>query len=102
MFSIVYITAGSQEEAKEIGRKLVKERLAACVNIFPINSIFRWKDKIDESEEFGMILKTRSEKVRDIEKRIKEIHSYEVPCVVSFRVDEGSVDYLKWVEESVD
>lgn len=102
MFSIVYITAGSQEEAKEIGRKLVKERLAACVNIFPINSIFRWKDKIDESEEFGMILKTRSEKVRDIEKRIKEIHSYEVPCVVSFRVDEGSADYLKWVEESVD
>jgi len=102
MLSLVYITAGSQEEAKEIGRKLVKERLAACVNIFPINSIFRWKDKIDESEEFGMILKTRSEKVRDIEKRIKEIHSYEVPCVVSFRVDEGSVDYLKWVEESVD
>ncbi len=102
MFSIVYITAGDMEEAKKIGRKLVEERLAACVNIFPITSIFRWKDNIDESHEFGIIVKTKSEKVKDIEKRVKEIHSYEVPCVVSFNIDEGSQDYLKWIEDSVE
>ena len=102
MFSIIYITTGNMEEARRIGRTLVKERLAACVNIFPITSIFRWKDKIDEIQEFGMMVKTRSEKVKDIEKRVKELHSYEVPCIISFRMENGSSDYLKWIEESVD
>lgn len=89
------------EEARSIGKTLIKERLAACVNIFPIISIFRWKDTIDESQEFGMMVKTRSEKVKDIEKRVKELHSYEVPCIISFRLENGSPDYLKWIEESV-
>ena len=102
MFSIVYITAGDMEEAKKIGRTLVEERLAACVNIFPITSIFRWKGNIDEAQEFGIIAKTRTEKVKEIEKRVKEIHSYEVPCVVSFRINEGSADFLKWIKESVE
>ena len=102
MFSIVYITAASLEEAQKIGKTLVKERLAACVNIFPIQSIFRWKEKIDEANEFGMIVKTKSNKIKEIEQRVKELHSYEIPCVVSFRMDEGSDDYLEWIEESVE
>ncbi len=102
MFSIVYITAASLEEAKKIGKTLVEERLAACVNIFPIQSIFRWKEKIDEANEFGMIVKTKSKKIKEIEQRVKELHSYEIPCVVSFRMDEGSDDYLEWIEESVE
>ena len=102
MFSIVYITAASLEEAQKIGKTLVKERLAACVNIFPIQSIFRWKEKIDEANEFGMIVKTKSKKIKEIEQRVKELHSYEIPCVVSFRMDEGSDDYLEWIEESVE
>ncbi len=102
MFSIIYITAGSRKEAIDIGKKLVEERLAACANIFPIASIYRWKDKIEEADEFGMLVKTKTEKVKDVERRVKEIHSYEVPCVVSFRLDEGSEDYLKWINESVE
>ncbi len=102
MFSIVYITAGDMEEARKLGRKLVEERLVACVNIFPLTSIFRWKDSIDEAQEVGIIAKTKTEKVKEIEKRVKELHSYEVPCVVSFRFDEGSADYLKWIGESVE
>jgi periplasmic divalent cation tolerance protein len=101
MFSIIYITAGDMAEAKMIGRKLVEERLAACANIFPITSIFRWKGGIDEANEFGIIVKTRSDKVKEIEKRVKEIHSYEVPCVVSFKIKEGLTDYLNWIDESV-
>lgn len=101
MFSIIYITAGNMDEAKYIGRKLVEERLAACVNIFPVLSIFRWKDNIDEANEFGIIVKTKTGKIKEIEKRVKELHSYEVPCVVSFRMDEGSADYLRWIDESV-
>lgn len=102
MFSIVYITAGDFDETKKIGKKLVEEGLAACVNIFPITSIFRWKDNIEEAKEFGIIVKTKTEKVKEIEKRVKELHSYEVPCVISFRIDEGSADYINWIDESVE
>jgi periplasmic divalent cation tolerance protein len=102
MFSIVYITAANLEESRKIGKTLVDERLAACVNFFPIQSIFRWKEKIDEANEFGMIVKTKSTKIKEIEQRVKELHSYEIPCVVSFRMDEGSDDYFKWIEESVE
>ena len=89
-------------EARKIGRTLVEERLAACANIFPITSIFRWKGNIDETNEFGIIVKTRSDRVKEIQERVKEIHSYEVPCVVSFNIDEGSAQYLKWINESVE
>ncbi len=101
MFSVIYITAGNLDEARRIGKKLIEERLAACVNIFPITSIYRWKDDIEESNEFGMIVKTKTEKVKDIERRVKQLHSYEVPCVLSFNVGEGSAEYLKWIGESV-
>ena len=101
MFSIIYITAGDLPEARKIGRILVEERLAASANIFPITSIFRWKGHIDETSEFGIIVKTRTDKVKEIEKRVKEIHSYEVPCVVSFKIEDGSPDYLEWINESV-
>lgn len=89
------------DEAKSIGRTLVEERLAACANIFPITSIFRWKDNIEEAGEFGIIVKTRTDKVKYIENRVRQIHSYEVPCIVSFKIGSGSEDYLKWIEESV-
>ncbi len=102
MFSVIYITAGNMDEARRIGKKLIEERLAACVNIFPISSIYRWKDNIEESNEFGVIVKTKTEKVKEIEKRVKQLHSYEVPCVLSFDVSEGSTEYLKWISESVD
>jgi periplasmic divalent cation tolerance protein len=102
MFSVIYITAGGMDEARRIGKKLIEERLAACVNIFPISSIYRWKDNIEESNEFGMIVKTKTEKVKEIEKRVEQLHSYEVPCVLSFNVGEGSAEYLKWIGESVD
>ncbi len=102
MFSVIYITAGNLEEARRIGKKLIEEHLAACVNIFPISSIYRWKDNIEESNEFGMIVKTKTEKVKEIEKRVKQLHSYEVPCIIEFKIGEGSAEYLKWIEESVD
>ena len=102
MFSIVYITAGDMEEARKIGKKLVEERLVACVNLFPITSIFRWQGSIDEAKEVAIVAKTKAGKLKDIENRVKELHSYDVPCVVSFKMDEGSKDYLDWIGESVE
>jgi len=101
MFSVIYITAGDREEAMKIGRTLVEEGLAACANLFPITSIYQWKEKIEEGSEFGIFVKTRKSKIEEITERVKQIHSYEVPCVISLNIDEGSQDYLKWIEGSV-
>ncbi len=101
MFSIIYITAGDMAEARNIGHKLIDEKLAACANIFPISSIFRWKGKIDEANEFAIIVKTRADKVEEIESRVKELHSYEVPCIISFNLAGGSAEYLKWIDECI-
>jgi periplasmic divalent cation tolerance protein len=99
-FSFVYITAQTKKEAKKIVEALVFEKLAACWNIFKIDSIYWWKGKIERTGEYGIFLKTKSELVEKIIKRVKEIHSYSVPCIVSFEIKKGNKDYLKWIEES--
>lgn len=96
---MVYITTSSLDEAKFIGRTLVKERLAACVNIFPITSIYHW-DGMQEAEEVVLLAKTTTENVKRIEQRVKELHSYDVPCIISLVID-GSEDYLTWIKREV-
>lgn len=100
MFSIVYITASNFEEAKQIGRTLVEERLVACVNIFPITSIFHWEG-VQEANETAIIAKTKMEKVQEVIARVKQIHSYEVPCMVSWEIEQGFPPFLKWIEAEV-
>lgn len=101
MFSIVYITASNFEEAKGIARFLVEERLAACANIFPVTSIFQWKG-MQEASEVTVIAKTKSEKVEEIIARVKQIHSYEVPCIISWKIEQGYKPFLKWIEDEVE
>jgi periplasmic divalent cation tolerance protein len=96
--SIVLITAGNEEEAATIGQTLVEEHLAACANIVPrIRSIYRWKGKIYDEQEFLIIVKTRTSLFQALEKRVKELHSYEVPEIISFPVARGLPQYLEWV-----
>ena len=96
--SIVMITAGNEEEAARIGLTLVEERLAACANMVPrIRSIYRWKGKIYDEQEFLIIVKTRTSLFQDLEKRVRELHSYEVPEIISFPVARGLPQYLEWV-----
>lgn len=96
----VYVTAASEEEARRIGRALVEEKLAACANILPVQSIYRWQGKIVEESEAAMFLKTRSGLVDKVIERIKALHSYEVPCIVSFPIEKGNPEYLKWIGEA--
>ncbi|MDI6860159.1 MAG: divalent-cation tolerance protein CutA [Methanocellales archaeon] len=96
---MVYITTSSLDEAKFIGRTLVKERLAACANIFPITSIYHWNG-MQEAEEVVLLAKTTAENVKRIEQRVKELHSYDVPCIISLVID-GSEDYLTWIKREV-
>ena len=100
MFSMVYITAGSVDEAKQIAQTLVEMKYAACVNIFPITSIYRW-DGVHEDDEIAMIVKTTYEQIEKIVKTVKEMHSYTVPCVLSFSIDGGSREYLDWIDNNV-
>ena len=101
-YCLVYITSEDETEAGEIARALVSERLAACVNIHPIRSVFRWEGKVEESAEFALLVKTRTELVDTIIKRVKELHSYEVPCVLSIPIDGGNPDFLQWLGESTE
>jgi periplasmic divalent cation tolerance protein len=99
-FSFVYITAPNKKEAKRIADVLVSEKLAACCNVFKIDSVYWWKGKIEKTGEYGIFTKTKKSLVEKIIKRVKEIHSYSVPCVVSFEIKKGNKDYLKWIEDS--
>lgn len=98
----IYITARDKAEAVNIGRTLVREKLAACANYFPIQSIYWWKGQIEESGEYAIILKTRSELVEPLIERAKQIHSYEVPCIVSWPIEKGNPAYLEWIKESTE
>ena len=101
MHLIVHITAGSREEAEKIGRTLVEERLAACANVIPgVTSLYRWKGEICRESEFLIELKTVSERFEDLARRAREVHSYDVPEIVAFRVEDGLPEYLDWVTES--
>ncbi|MCL7474733.1 MAG: divalent-cation tolerance protein CutA [Methanosarcinales archaeon] len=100
MFSIVYVTTGSMEEARTIAKTLVEMKLAACVNLLPIVSIYRW-DGIQEENEVAMVIKTTYEQIGNIEKTVKEMHSYTVPCIISFSIDGGSIEYLDWIDDNV-
>jgi len=99
MASFVYITAADRNEALSIGRALVAERLAACVNILDgMTSLYWWNDKMEQGQEAVLIAKTNDELVGRLTQRVRELHSYDCPCVVSWPIAQGNADYLRWIE----
>lgn len=97
---LVYVTAASVDEATKIGRALVEERLAACVNILPgMRSIYRWQGAVETADEVVLIAKTRAALVQALVARMREMHSYDVPCAVSLPILDGNPDYLQWLGE---
>ncbi len=95
---MLYITAGSRDEAKKIGRALVEARLVACANIIDgMESVYWWEGKLTEDREAVLIVKTRAELVPAVTAKVKALHSYTVPCVVALPIQDGNPDYLAWV-----
>ncbi len=95
---LVYVTTGSMEEARRIGRALVEERLAAAVNIITgVASIYRWHGARHEADEVLVVAKTRQERLGALTARVREMHAYECPGVVAIPVAGGSEPYLRWI-----
>jgi periplasmic divalent cation tolerance protein len=101
-YGIVLVTAASRKEAEAIAQTLVKERLAACVNFMPIQSVYTWQGKVhQEEEEWQLMIKTDLNQFADLEAKIREIHSYEVPEIIALPILVGSQSYLNWISEMV-
>ena len=87
--------------AKNIAERLVNEKLAACVNVITgVQSIFRWQGKIDNANENILVIKTKDNLYNELEERIKELHPYELPEIISVSIDKGLPKYLDWISES--
>jgi periplasmic divalent cation tolerance protein len=98
----VYVLFADAEEAERIGRTVVEERLAACINILaPVRSIYRWRGAIETGEEVAAILKTSETEADALMTRIAALHSYEVPCIVTWPIDKVLASYADWVESNV-
>jgi periplasmic divalent cation tolerance protein len=98
---IVLITTGGEEEAHKIAELLVNEKKAACVNIVPdVDSLFRWKGKIDSARESLLLAKTRASLLSEIIDLVKEVHSYEVPEIIALPIIGGSEEYLGWLDRA--
>jgi periplasmic divalent cation tolerance protein len=96
----IYTTAPDRESATRLSRALVEERLAACTNTFIVSSIYWWKGKIEEADEWAVVIKTRRDLQHDAERRLRELHPYEVPAILVYRVDSCLPAYVDWVRAS--
>jgi len=95
------VTCASVAEARRIGRGAVEKKLAACANILVgVESIYRWKGKVERAREVLVVMKTTVARLRELEREVKRVHSYEVPEFVVLPVVAGSREYLKWIEEN--
>lgn len=98
----VYAVFADADEAERIGRATVEQRLAACVNILgPVQSIYRWQGAVETAGEVAAIFKTSDDRADALVARIADMHSYDVPCVVTWPIDKILAAYADWVEDSV-
>jgi periplasmic divalent cation tolerance protein len=99
---LAYITAKDKEEARQIAKNLLEKRLAACVNLMGnMESHFWWKDQLEKSDEVVLIAKTSAEKQDELCELVKQVHSYDCPCVLFLPLIGGAKDYLKWMEQEL-
>ncbi len=101
-FITIFCTVPDEKTAELISHTLVQEKLAACCNIIRnIRSVYFWESQIYDESEMLIIIKTRSDAFQQIEKRVGELHPYEVPELISLPIMKGNKTYLKWVDENV-
>lgn len=99
---LAYVTAKDKEEAQRLAKGLLENRLVACVNLFEgMTSHYWWQGKLEQSQEAVLVLKTRSDKMNQIQDWIKSNHSYECPCILFLPVSGGNPNYIQWLNSEV-
>ena len=98
--TLVYITCKDQKEAERISLYLLKKRLIACANIFPIKSMYWWNNKIVNDNEIVIIAKTNNKNFKKLVNEIKNLHSYEIPCILKINAT-ANKEYGKWAEQEM-
>jgi periplasmic divalent cation tolerance protein len=100
---VVLVTCASVKEARKIARAVVEQRIAACANIAttPVQSIYRWKGKVESAKEFLLIIKTTQARFTKLKAEVKRLHSYDVPEIIALPIVRGAAAYLTWISESV-
>jgi len=100
-FRIVFVMAANEDESASIAQALVEEKLAACVNVVgPVHSFYRWRGAIEKAREYMLIIKAAMRDFSKLERRVRELHSYEVPEIVAVPLAAGSRPYIAWLAES--
>jgi periplasmic divalent cation tolerance protein len=100
-YRVVLVTCGSVGEARKIGRGVVERKLAACANILPgVESIYRWKGKVERAREVLLVIKTAAARLRGLKREVRRLHSYELPELIALPIVSGSANYLKWIREN--
>ena len=100
---MVFVTVPSRDDGERIAEAVVGERLAACVNILgAIRSIYRWQGEVARDDEHLLLIKTTRARYPELESRIKELHTYEVPEVIAVSLERGSAEYLNWLSAALD
>lgn len=99
---LVYVTVPNSGEAEKIAEAVITERLAACANFFDgVRSVFEWEGTLCREQETVLILKTAAEKMDALTARIKELHSYDCPCIVALPIEGGNPDFLRWISKQI-
>lgn len=101
-YGVVLVTVDTQATGQAIAKTLVTESLAACVNLFPIHSIYRWEGEIQQDQEWQLIIKTDLQQFAALEARLQALHPYDVPEILALPIVEGSQTYLTWLGAAVD
>ena len=108
-YVVILVTASSRQEALAIALRarcaiahaLVADNLAACVSFTQIHSVYKWQGKVNSDDEWQLVIKTHIDKFPQLENKVKEIHSYEVPEIIALPIVAGSLPYLNWISEQV-
>lgn len=96
--AMAYVTAPDRATARKIARAIVDRRLAACANLWPVESIYRWRGVREETREFVIVFKTRASLLRRLIAEVRRSHPAEVPCIVSYPMGPALPEYLDWID----
>ena len=100
--TIIYIVTSTKKEAKRIASFLLKKKLIACANWWPTDSVYHWQGKIVNNKEVILICKTVKKNYKQVEREVKKLHSYKVPCICAWETSQVDKKYFEWVKEEID